>query len=453
MQRSHPSGPVSAWQRGLRISRRNLTYSGSVSLAACLIACQEMATRLPSIDAQGAGIPAQAVQAIRDSMQSLVTSGTIPGAALLLARHGAIVEVVTVGFADRESGTHVQRNSIFRLASATKIWISAAALTLVDEGRIGLDDPVSRFLPEFATLRVHGDSGRVQPARRAVTVRDLLRHTSGMGYGYADPYQAALVAQGLLMHSGRFGRDWSHPWSLAEWTRRLATVPLEAEPGTVFSYGLSHDVVGRLIEVVSGQRLPAFVSQRMLEPLGLHDTGFALDAARLDRLTSFYVAQPEGFVRVETGRQSPFREAPQAPSGGGGWDQPGNGGLVTTIDDFARFLQMLLNDGELDGVRVLSAASVAAMRANQLAGIGTGDSFWPGVGFGFGHAVLYDASRFDGPGMNGKFWWAGSTNAYFWADPALQFIGVFLTHLLPFGHADVMSRVEQWAYDAIDIGK
>jgi CubicO group peptidase (beta-lactamase class C family) len=304
MQRSHPSGPVSAWQRGLRISRRNLTYSGSVSLAACLIACQEMATRLPSIDAQGAGIPAQAVQAIRDSMQSLVTSGTIPGAALLLARHGAIVEVVTVGFADRESGTHVQRNSIFRLASATKIWISAAALTLVDEGRIGLDDPVSRFLPEFATLRVHGDSGRVQPARRAVTVRDLLRHTSGMGYGYADPYQAALVAQGLLMHSGRFGRDWSHPWSLAEWTRRLATVPLEAEPGTVFSYGLSHDVVGRLIEVVSGQRLPAFVSQRMLEPLGLHDTGFALDAARLDRLTSFYVAQPEGFVRVETGRQS-----------------------------------------------------------------------------------------------------------------------------------------------------
>ncbi len=405
--------------------------------------------RLPSGDQATAGLSAPGLRALHDSLQRLVDKNVIAGAVHLVARAGRVVDVSAIGYADLESKTAVRRNSIFRLASATKIWVSAAFLTLVDEGRIGLDDPIQRYLPEFATMRVFGDGASVRAAARSISVRDLLRHTAGMGYGYTDPYQAALVANGLMVVGGRFRRDWTHPWTLAEWTRRLAAIPLEAEPGTVFSYGLTHDVLGRLIEAVTGQRLDAFVRERLLEPLALHDTGFELNAEQVGRLTSFYIVEEGRLNRIETGAESPFGAPPRAPSGGGGWDEPGNGGLVTTVDDFARFLQMLRNGGELDGVRVLRRETVAVMLSNQLAGIGSGDSFWPGVGFGFGHAVLYDAQRYDGLGGAGKIWWAGSTNVYFWMDPSVELIGVFMTHLIPFGHADVMGRVERWTYEAL----
>ena len=420
-----------------------------VALAFGVVVRVAEAQRLPQADPERAGFSTAALGALHDTLQQLVADGTIPGAAFLIARGGRIVDVTTVGYADRETRTAVQRNSIFRLASATKIWVSAAVLTLVDDGRIGLDDSLGRYLPEFASMRVYSDSGSTRPAGRAITVRDLLRHTAGTGYGYADPYQAALIERGLMTVGGRFARDWSHPWTLAEWTRRLAAIPLENEPGTAFGYGLSHDILGRVVEAVSGQRLDEFVKRRILDPLGLRDTGFSVDTASRGRLTSFYIVENGRLVRTETGLESPFRDAPRAPSGGGGWDQLGNGGMVTTVDDFARFLLMLLNRGELNRVRILSRAAVAEMLTNQLSGIGSGDSYWPGAGFGYGYAVLYDDVKYDGPGRTGKIWWAGSTNVYFWMDRELELIGVFMTHLVPFGHADVMGRVERLTYGAI----
>jgi CubicO group peptidase (beta-lactamase class C family) len=406
------------------------------------LATQQLPTAMP----QDVGMSADRFRELDDSLRSLVDEGLIPGAVLLVARHGRVAHLARAGYADLESRTPVERNAIFRLASATKIWMSVAVLTLVEEGKVGLDSPVHRYLPEFGNPRVAVGGA---PVSRIMTVRDLLRHTDGYGYGFSGAYQKELESRGLITLGGSSRLTWSHTWSLEEWSRRLAGVPMEAEPGTKFSYGFGHDLLGALVERVAGQRLDEFFQQRLLAPLGLGGTGFHLEPARLQRLTSFYRYQDGGLHRVETAAQSPFARRPRALSGGGGWDNLGNGGLVSTADDFARLLQMLLNGGELNGVRILRRETVAEMFRNQLEGIGTGESFWSGAGFGFGCAVLFDPARFQRPGERGKMWWAGSTNVHFWMEPSLGLSAVLMTHVLPFGHADVMDRVQRWTYRAL----
>jgi CubicO group peptidase (beta-lactamase class C family) len=388
-------------------------------------------------------------QPVRDSLQAHVERGSLPGAVHLVMRGDDLLELTAVGFDDVESGTPVHRRSIFRLASATKIWVSVGLMTLVEEGRVVLDAPVSRYLPEFGELTVLARDGAPVPTTRQLTVEDLLRHSGGMGYGYEEPYQSALAEAGLLEPVHPLGMDWSHPWSLAEWAGRLADVPLEGEPGVRFSYGLHHDVVGALIERVTGQSLGDFMAERVFEPLGLRDTGFSVPEDRLGDLTSFYNSTEGGLERMETGEESPFRSPPRAASGGGGWDQIGNGGMVSSAPDFARLLQMIMLGGTLDGVTILSEESVALLRSNRLEATGNPDSFWPGAGFSFGFAYLYDAERFPDGGNVGKMWWAGSTNVYFWMDPAEDLVGVFMTHVLPFGYLGVMDTVERLTYEAI----
>lgn len=388
-------------------------------------------------------------QPLRDSLQAYVEQGSLPGAVHLVMRGDDVLELSVVGYDDVESRTPVRGSSIFRLASATKIWVSVAFMTLVEEGRVILDAPVSQYLPEFGELTVHAPSGKPRPATRELTVEDLLRHSGGMGYGYEEPYRSALAEAGLLEPVHPLGMDWSHPWSLAEWSERLAGVPLEGEPGVRFSYGLHHDVVGALIERVTGQSLGDFMSERVFDPLGLRDTGFSMPEARLGDLTSFYNYTEDGLQRMETGEESPFRSPPRAASGGGGWDQIGNGGIASSAPDFARLLRMIMRGGILDDVRILSEESVALLRSNRLEATGNPDSFWPGAGFSFGFAYLYDPDRFPDGGNAGKMWWAGSTNVYFWMDPAEDLVGVFMTHVLPFGHLGVMDTVERLTYEAI----
>jgi CubicO group peptidase (beta-lactamase class C family) len=359
---------------------------------------------------------------LRDSLQAHVEQGSLPGAVHLVMRGDEVLELMTVGYDDVESSTPVHRRSIFRLASATKIWVSVGLMTLVEEGRVALDAPVSRYLPDFGELSVLSEE---------------------------EPYQSALADAGLLEPVHPLGMDWSHPWSLAEWAGRLADVPLEGEPGVRFSYGLHHDVAGALIERVTGQSLGELMAERVFEPLGLRDTGFQVPEARLGDLTSFYNYEEGRLQRMETGEESPFRTPPRAASGGGGWDQIGNGGMVSSAPDFARLLRMIMQGGTVDGVTILSEESVAVLRSNRLEATGNPDSFWPGAGFSFGFAYLYDAERFPDGGNVGKMWWAGSTNVYFWMDPAADLVGVFMTHVLPFGHLGVMDTVERLTYEAI----
>jgi CubicO group peptidase (beta-lactamase class C family) len=341
----------------------------------------------------------------------------------------------------------MRTDSLFRLASASKIVTTVGLLMLYEEGRFALGDAVDQYLPEFRSVRVRHPDGAVRPATRRLTIRDLLRHTSGYGYG-TDPAQRAAYQQTGLMPAGA-DDDWTHAFTLQEWSERLATVPLDDEPGRRFEYGLGADIAGALIERLARQPLPEFLGQRIFVPLGMSDTGFTVDGGAVPRLTTVYRAGAGGFEPVDEARTSRFLVAPRASSGGGGWDMVGYGGLVTTAPDFFRFLQMLLNHGTFNDVRLLSRHSVDLMFRNHLEGLPMPERS-PGVGFGFGYAIVTDAARYGEVGSEGLMWWAGSANTRYWIDPRDQTVGLYFTQVLPFPYLDLMGTVMRLAIQATE---
>jgi CubicO group peptidase (beta-lactamase class C family) len=384
------------------------------------------------------------LERIYDRLQKRVEAGELPGTVVLLAHKGKVVSLDAIGFSDVESRTALKTDSIFRLASETKIITAVALLILYEDGKVGLTDRVSDYLPQFKQLTVYGSS---EPAKNPLRIQDLLRHTSGYSYGYTDPQQsdyrkAEIMKPGPVM-------DWSHDMTLEEWGARLSTVPITEEPGTKFRYGLSSDILGLLIERVSGQRLDQFMKERIFEPLKMNSTGFVLAGEQLSRFTTIYEVQDRKMTALDTPRDTSFRVRPKALSGGGGWDNLGNGGLLSSASDMFQFLQMLLNGGELHGVRVLSRKSVELMMQNHLSGLVSEDSIWPGVGFGFGHAVLYDPARYGEVGSVGTIWWAGSTNVHFWMDPREELIGVLMMQVRPFPYLDIMDFVRNMSFHVL----
>ncbi len=414
-----------------------------VFAGACALSTEELAPGDPA----ALGFSGTRLAALGKMIERKVERGELPGAVIWVARRGRTVVAEAYGAADLETNRAMRVDDIFRLASATKFMVSVGFMTLYEESRVQLSDPVSDYLPQFETMTVFGDDGVPRPAKEILRVRDLLRHTAGYGYGYTDPLQSAYREAGILTEGP--GLDWTHDWTLEEWAARLATVPAGEEPGTAFSYGLGHDLLGLVIERVSGMPLDRFMRERVFDPLGMDDTDFVVPKDRLSRLTSIYDMTGDEPVALDRPPNSPFRELPKAPSGGGGWDGVGNGGLVSTAPDFARLLQMVLNGGELDGVRLLGSKTVELMQVNHLAALEDPTSFWTGVGFGFGYAVVFDRDQFGEIGSEGMMWWAGSTNTSFWLDPEEELLGVFMTQVRPFGHGNVMDLVNLLTYQAI----
>ena len=391
-------------------------------------------------------VPARLAR-IEQFIERYVVDKRLPGAVLLLARDGQVGRLKAFGLADAASRRLMTTDSLFRMASATKIVTSVGLLTLVEEGRVGLGDAVGDHLPEFRSLSIRQADGSVKPATKRLTVRDLLRHTTGFGYG-DNPQQRAAYQEAGLMPKGH-DDDWTHDLTLAQWTARLATVPLTSEPGTRFEYGFGTDIAGAVVERVSGQELDTFLQARLFGPLRMTDTGFVVSAARQARLTTVYRAGADGFGVADAAGHSLFGRRPRAWSGGGGWDMVGHGGLVTTAGDFFRFLQMILNGGELEGVRVLSRHTVALMRRNQLTTLASPERT-PGVGFGFGYAIVTDVARYGDVGSPGLLWWAGSTNTRYWLDPEEQMVGLYLSQMLPFPYLDLMGTVMRLGYQALE---
>jgi CubicO group peptidase (beta-lactamase class C family) len=391
-------------------------------------------------------LPAR-LERIERILQERVDRSELPGAVVLLARDGQVALHRSFGFRDLESKALLKPDDLFRLASATKILTSAALLTLYEEGRFRLRDPVSDYLPELKELKVQASDGSIRTAERQVTVRDLLRHTAGYGYGFREPQQSAYRAAGIMTPGPN--PEWTHQGTLQEWAVRLATVPLADEPGTRFEYGFGSDLAGLLIERLSNQSLDRFLHERLFAPLRMHDTGFAVPDDELDRLTSLYRAKDGALEAIDRAPASPMRQLPKAFSGGGGWDNLGNGGLVSTAPDMLRFLQMLLNEGELDGARVLSPSTVEMMFRNHLAGLPSPE-ISPGIGFGLGYAVVEKPALVGEAVSEGMMWWAGSTNVHYWIDPKRGFIGLYFTQVLPFGHLDMMDLVRQLSVQALE---
>jgi len=370
---------------------------------------------------EDSGFSSERLQRLSDVMQTDVDKGTIPGAVVMISRNGKLVYSKAFGFQDREKQIPMKTDSIFRIASMSKPVTSVAVMMLVEEGRIMLSDPVSAYLPELKNLQVGVEkldgSGKpeliLEPARAEVTIHDLLRHTSGFTYGFFG--KPTLVKQAYLA-----ANLLDPTTTLADFVTKLSKLPLAYQPGTTWDYGVSADVLGRVVEVVSGVPLDQFIADRIVKPLGLSATGFHVsqeDAVR--------VAQPQ--IDQATGKRPPMPDPSNRPN-----LMSGGGGMVSTAPDYMRLAQMLLNGGELQQARLLSSRTVALMTADQLppdvvsspVGLMLGITPRNGTSFGLGFGIRTQTGRNPLPGSPGLFAWPGIYGTSFWVDPKEKLVVV-----------------------------
>ena len=345
---------------------------------------------------------------MRQVLADAVQRQHIPGAVALIARQGRIGLFEAIGQQDPAAGTPMRTDSIFRIYSMTKPLVSVAVMMLVERGRLLISDPVGRWLPEYAQQAVLGASGLI-PAWQPATVQDLLRHTAGLTYEFLgdSPVQRE-YAKVQIASRGRTNEAFS---------QTLAAIPLQFQPRSCWAYSRATDVLGRLVEVVSGQRLGAFLQQEIFDPLGMVDTGFAVPPAQQHRIAEAFGHDPDGGVPMKLFNP---REVPAMESGGGG--------LMSTAMDYARFLQCLRNGGELNGHRLLGRHTLAFMTADHLGDIPIdGTLLPPGHGFGLGFAVRRAAGESPVPGSVGTYHWSGIGGTSFFVDPQLDLYAMLLT--------------------------
>jgi CubicO group peptidase (beta-lactamase class C family) len=385
-----------------------------------------------------------------------VDDGELSGWQLAITRHGEVAHLAACGHRDREAGSPVADDTVWRIFSMTKPIASVAAMTLWEEGAFELTDPVSRWIPSFADVRVY-DRGSVNdfvavPAIEPIRVWHLLAHASGITSGFLN----TTVVDALYRRAG-FGLGQPGPSSLASLCDDIAGLPLLFQPGTAWGYGSSTDVLGRLIEIWSGQPLDVAIAERVTRPLGMDDTAFHADETRVDRLAALYVPDVETGQAVradELGDRA--RHAPRVMSAAGG--------LVSTLPDYVRFTQMLRGQGELDGVRILSPRTLRLMTANHLSGdlaeLSTGgytQAFLAGVGFGLGFAVVMDPVKSHTITSPGEYYWGGAASTVFWVDPVEDLTVVFMTQLMPMRNGILVpgeafplrSKLRQLVYSSI----
>jgi CubicO group peptidase (beta-lactamase class C family) len=379
-----------------------------------------------------------------------VDDGRLPGWLVLVSRNGRIAHLACHGLRDVEAGLPVEPDTRFRIYSMTKPITSVAAMLLYEEGAFELTDPVARYIPAFADVRVYRRGSELamvtEPAVEPVRIWHLLTHTAGLTYGFlrSHPVDALYRAAGF---------EWTAPdgLDLAGCCERWAGLPLEFQPGTSWNYSVATDVLGRVVEVISGQPLDRFFAERILEPLGMADTAFWVDEVAAGKLAALYVPEP-GTRRAQRNDQL-GRLALRPPA-----CLSGGGGLVSTAADYHRFTQMLLGGGELDGVRLLGSRTLRYMTRNHLPGGADLEHFgrplfaettFTGVGFGLGFSVVLDPVADRVPASVGEFAWGGAASTAFWVDPAERLTVVFLTQLLPSSTYPLRSQLRQLVYQAL----
>jgi CubicO group peptidase (beta-lactamase class C family) len=368
---------------------------------------------LPHARPETLGLSQARLQRASDAFKREVDRGTVPGVSLLVARKGQIGWFDAIGRQNPASSAPMTTDTIFRIFSMTKPIVSVAAMMLVEDGRLLLSDPVAKFIPEFVNQKVGvaSDGGELDlvPVAQPMTIQDLLRHTSGLAYEHTGTGPVHQLYQQSRVRSRRLTN--------AEHAAIVAGLPLVCQPGAEWNYSRSTDVLGRVIEVVSGQSLGTFLTERVLAPLQMAETGFSTAQHNADRLAEPFEADPWSGEKVQLFN---MLERPAMESGGGG--------LVSTAMDYARFCQMLLNGGTLDGIRLLGRKTLELMASNHLAdGVKVqGTLLSPGHGFGLGFAVRTDAGMAPFPGSVGQFFWSGIAGTFFWIDPKEELFCVFM---------------------------
>jgi putative heme-binding domain-containing protein len=384
-------------------------------------------------------------------IQGHVDRHEIAGAVVLIQQHGKVAFFRAFAQADAESKIPMSRDTIFRIASMSKPITSIAVMMLVEEGKLGLEDPLSKHLPEFQDMTVlvpakDADKGyRLVKADRQITIRQLLTHTSGITYRFfSRPHLGKLYAEG-----GVFDGLVETPGTIGENVKRIAKLPLLHEPGTAWEYGLNTDVLGRVVEVASGKSLDEFFRERIFTPLGMNDTGFLVPKEKRSRLSALYTPNEKKTIRrvgsgkVEVGLLTYSATYPTADDSR---YYSGGAGLTSTSHDYARFLQMLLNRGELDGKRLLKPETVDQMTRNQLGDL-SGSFSTHGGGFGYGFGVVTGREKPPSPASVGSYSWGGIFNTFFWADPSRQLICIVMTQLYPNDHLALSKGFQAAVYE------
>ncbi len=374
-------------------------------------------------DPEEAGLTATGLSQLTAVMQREVDARRVPGVAMLIARGGKVGYRRDIG-ALRPGGPVLPGNAIFRIYSMTKPIVSVALMMLVEEGRLFIADPIVKFIPEFANPKVGVErDGKLElvAAKRPITIQDLLRHTSGLTYAFTgnSAVQRLYVESRLFTHDPAQAREFlTRDLSNAEFVAELAKLPLINQPGTSWDYSHSTDVIGRVVEIVSGQSLGAFLQDRILGPLGMRDTGFFVPADKHDRLAEAFANDPDTGAPVML---IDARTAPRFESGGGG--------LLSTMDDYMRFAQMLYLGGVLGGTRLLGRKTLEFMTSDHLGPhvrIATNFLLQPGHGFGLGFAVRRDVGMAPTPGTPGEFFWGGVAGTAFWIAPKEELIALMM---------------------------
>jgi CubicO group peptidase (beta-lactamase class C family) len=382
---------------------------------------------------------AQRLDRLTETLDRYVDQGMLPGGVALVARHGRVAYLHAFGMRDREANAPMPEQAIFRIASQSKAVISVGIMMLQEEGLLLISDPLSKYLPAFAhtTVAVAREGGGydVVDATRQVTLRDLLTHTSGVGYGGgvgSDRWEAAGIQGWYFGHR-------SEP--IRATVDRMAALPFEAQPGERYVYGYSTDILGAVIEEVSGVSLDVFIRERILDPLGMIDTHFYLPREEAGRLATVYSLSSGTLTRAPDGpgmeAQGQYVDGPRTSFSGGA-------GLLSTASDYARFLQMLLNGGELDGYRILSPKSVELMTVNHV-----GDLYGVGRGFGLGFSIALDLGERGEIGSVGDFGWGGAYHSSYWVDPAEDLVVVYFTQVIPATGLDDHGKLRALVYQAI----
>ena len=424
-----------------------------LSAVATCIAFSALAQGLPKASQpEDVGFSSERLKRVTSAFQTDVDKGTIPGAVVLVARNGKVAYLEAIGFQDREKKVPMSTDAIFQIASMTKPFTSVAIMMLVEEGKILLSDPASVYLPEFKTLQVgvekiNAATGNpelsLEPAQRQMTIQDLLRHTSGLTYSF--------LGKSLVKEAYSEAKVFDPNQTLAEFVTKLSKLPLAHQPGTTWDYSMSTDVLGRIVEVVSGIPFDQFIADRIVKPLRLSDTGFFVAEEKAGR-----VARPQ--VDPATGKPPPIADVTKRPN----W-MSGGGGMVSTASDYVRFSQMLLNGGELDGARLLSPHTVALMTSDQtppdiaysrealqiFEPLGIAPTPRDGQGFGLGFMVRTRTGQNMVPGSPGVFYWQGAWGTAFWVDPKEKLIAVLLVQVPLLQGPHYQSLIRNLVYQAL----
>jgi len=409
------------------------TWLRSLDVVLVLFAPVVGAQRIPTASPESVGVSTERLDRLHRGMQALIDQHQVGGIVTLLMRDGKLLDLKAYGAQDA-AGKPMQTDTLFRIASMTKPITSVAIMMLYEDGKLQLTDPLSKFIPAFREMKVlapgtNGAQPSVVPARRPITIRDLLTHRSGLTYGFidgavvGDAYRKGSVSDGLTFTEGTIGDN----------VERLAKTPLVSQPGAEWHYSLSTDVLGRVIEVASGQPFDVFLRERIFTPLKMVDTSFEVSEAKWPRFATVFtpdgadgirpMKDPETFGNTYMSPFNYYKAGKKYFSGGAG--------LVSTAHDYARFAQMLLNKGELDGARILSPKTIELMTTSHTNDLPPGSTLGPGTNWGLGFQIRTDLGATQQLGSEGMYGWSGIYGTYFWVDPKERLVAIAMVQRYP----------------------